>query len=197
VEHRHPAGLLQPLPILEWKWDTISMEFIIGLSKSTKQNDAIIIVVDKLSKVSHFIPVKSTCKEIDISNIFMKYIFKLHGMPKKIISERDKKITSNFWKYLFSRFETKFIFGTSYHPQTNEQTERVNQVLEDMLRMHVMHHPRKWEDYLPLVGFSYNNDYHEALNMRPLEVLYRRQCNNPINQNNLVEKITLGTKILK
>jgi hypothetical protein len=86
VEHRHPTRLLQPLPILEWKWGTISMDFITGLPKSTKHNDAIMVVVDKLSKVAHFIPVKSTCKTIDIANIFMKEIFILHGMPKEIIS---------------------------------------------------------------------------------------------------------------
>jgi hypothetical protein len=82
AEHQHPVGLLQPLPIPEWKWETISMDFITGLPKSTKKNDAIMVVVDKLSKVAHFIPVKSTCKEIDITSIFMKEIFRLHGMPK-------------------------------------------------------------------------------------------------------------------
>jgi hypothetical protein len=78
--------LLQPLPIPEWKWETISMDFITVLPKSTKQNDAIMVVVDKLSNFSHFVPVKSTYKEIDIANIFMKEIFRLHGMPKEIIS---------------------------------------------------------------------------------------------------------------
>jgi transposase InsO family protein len=72
-------------------------------------------------------------------------------MPKEIISDRDTKFTSKFWKSLFVGFETKFLFSTSYHPQTDGKIERVNQVLEDMLRMHVMHHPKKWEDYLPLV----------------------------------------------
>jgi hypothetical protein len=89
AEHRHPPGLLQPLPILEWKWETISMDFIIGLPKSARQNDAIMVVVDKLRKSTHFIPIKSTCKVIDIANIFMKEIFRLHGMPREIVSNRD------------------------------------------------------------------------------------------------------------
>jgi hypothetical protein len=93
------------------------MDFIIGLPKSTKPNDAIMVVVDKLSKDSHFIPVKSTCKAIDIVIIFMKEIFRLHGMPKEIISDRDMKFTSSFWKSLFVGFETKFLFSTAYHPQ--------------------------------------------------------------------------------
>jgi hypothetical protein len=146
VEHRHPTWLLQPLPILESKWETISMDFITGLCKLTKQSDAIMVVVDKLSKGAHFIPVKPTYKSIYIANLFMKEIFILHGMPKEIISDRDTKFTSNFWKYLFAGFETKLIFCTSYHPQTDGKTKRVYQVLEKMIRMHVMHHPKKWEE---------------------------------------------------
>jgi hypothetical protein len=138
------------------------MDFIIGLPRSTKQNDSIMVVVDKLSKVAHFIPTKSTCKEIYISSIFMKDIFRLHGMPKENISDRDTKFTSNFWKSLFVDFETKLLFSTTYHPQIDQKTERVNQVLEDMMRMHVMHQPKKWEDYLPLVEFAYNNGYQES-----------------------------------
>ena len=120
------------------------MYFITGLPKSAKQNDPIMVVVEKLSKSTHFIYVKSTCKEIDITNIFMKEIFRLHGMPREIISDRDTKFTSNFWKSLMAGLETKLLFITAYHPQTNGQTERVNHILEDMLRMHVMHQPKKW-----------------------------------------------------
>jgi hypothetical protein len=106
------------------------------------------VVVEKLSKSTHFIPVKSTCKEIDVSSIFMKEIFRLHGIPKEIVYDEDTNFTSIFWKYLFVGFETKFIFSTTYHPQTDEKIERVSQVLEDMLRMHVFHHPNKWQEYL-------------------------------------------------
>jgi hypothetical protein len=95
------------------------MDFITRFPKSTKKNDAIMVVVDKLRKVSHFIPLKSTLKEIDIANIFMKEIFRVHGMPKEIISDRDTKFTSNFWKTLFVGFEIKLLFSTTYHPQTN------------------------------------------------------------------------------
>jgi hypothetical protein len=119
AEHQHPPGLLQPLPISEWKWETISMYFITGLPTSTKQNDTIMVVVDKLSKSSHFIPIKSTCKAIDIANVFLKEIFKLHGMPKEIVSDRDTKFTSNFWKSLMVGLDTKLFFSTTYHPQTN------------------------------------------------------------------------------
>jgi hypothetical protein len=151
VEHRHQTSFLQPLLILEWKWETISMDFITGLPTTAKQNDAIMVVVDKLSNFAHFVPVKSTCKEIDIANIFMKEISRLHGMPREIVSDGDIKFTSSFWKSLMVGFETKFLFTIAYRPQIDGHTERVNQILEDMIRMHVMHQPKKWEDYLPLV----------------------------------------------
>jgi hypothetical protein len=118
------------------------MDFFTGLPKSSKQNYAIMVVVDKLSKSSHFVSIKSTFKAIDIANIFMKEIFRLHDMPRDIISDRDTKFTSSFWKSLMIGFETKLLFSTTYHPQTDGQIERVNQILKDMLRMHVMHHPK-------------------------------------------------------
>ena len=102
------------------------------------------VVVDKLTKAVHFILVKSTHKMDDIANIFMKEIFILHGLPKAIVSDRDVKFTSNFWKVLFANLGTNINFSTAYHPQT----ERVNQVLEDMLRMYTMDKPTKWEYYL-------------------------------------------------
>jgi hypothetical protein len=197
AEHPHPVGLLQPLPIPDWKWETISMDFITRLPKSTKQNDAIMVVVDKLSKSSHFVPIKSTCKAIDIANIFMKEIFRLHGMPKEIVSDRDTKFTSRFWKSLMDGFKTNMLFSTTYHPQNDGKIERVNQIVEDMLRMHVMHQPKKWEDYLPLVEFAYNNSYQESLKMSPFESLYGRQWKIPIRWSNRVDRITIGPNMLK
>jgi hypothetical protein len=127
----------------------------------------------------------------------MKEIFRLHGMPKDIISDRDTKFTSNFWKSMFVGFETKLLFSTAYHPQIDGQTERLNQVLEDMLRIHVMHQPKKWEYYLPMVEFAYNNGYQESLKMSPFEAIYGRQCNIPISWNNPVDRVTIGTDMLK
>jgi hypothetical protein len=98
---------------------------------------------------------------------------------------------------LFVGFETKLLFSTTYHPQTDGKIETVNQVIQYMLRMHVMHHPKKWENYLPLVEFAYNNGYQESLKMSPFEDLYGRKCNIPISWNNPVEKITLGSDLLK
>ena len=118
-----------------------------------RQHDTIMVVVDKLTKASHFIPVKSTYKTDAIAKIFMKDIFRLHGFPKEIVSDRDTKFTSNFCKGLFAYLSTKLNFSTAYHPRTDGQIERVNQVLEYMLHMYVMDKPSKWEDYLHLVEF--------------------------------------------
>jgi len=103
------------------------------------------VVVDKLSKVAHFIPVKTTHKVANIADIYMKEVSKLHGVPKAIVSNKDPKFTSNFWKRLSKGFGTNLNLSTSYHPKSGEQTERTNKIIEDMLRMHVMDQRSKWE----------------------------------------------------
>lgn len=148
VEHRHPTGLLQPLPIPEWKWEVVTIDFITKLPRSSRQHDSIMVVVDKLTKAAHFVPVKSTHKATNIAEIYMKEIARLHGVPKAIVSNRDSKFTSNFWKGLFKEFGTNLNLSTTYHPQTDGQIETLNEVIEDMLRMYVMDRPSKWEDYL-------------------------------------------------
>ena len=127
------------------------MDFITNLPNNFRHHDSIMVIVEKLSKASHFIPIKSTYKFVNIADIFMKEIFMLHGVPKVIDSDRDAKFTGNFWKALFKGLGTQLNFNTAYHPQMDGKTERVNQVLEDMLRMYVMDKPSKWEDYLHLV----------------------------------------------
>eukprot|EP00253_Pinus_taeda_P012316 PITA_12316 len=196
VEHQHPAGLLQPLPIPEWKWEVITMDFIIGLPKSKKGNDSIMVVVDKLRKSAHFIPVQSTYRAAQVANIFMQNIFRLHGLPKTIISDRDVKFTSAFWRTLFEGLGTQLNFSTTYHPQTDGQTERVNQVVEDMLRSYVMQQPSRWEEYLHLVEFAYNNGYHASFHMSPFEVLYGRKCRTPSSWSGPEDKLVLGPEML-
>jgi hypothetical protein len=155
--------LLQPFLIHKWKWEVVTIDFIIGLPRKNKQHDSIMVVVDKLMKASHFIPLKTTHKETNVGDIYMREVAQLHGIPKTIVSDRDPKFTSRLWKGLFKGFRTNLNFITSYHPKSNGQTERVNQVMEYMLRMYVMEKPSKWEDYLHLVEFSYNNEYQASL----------------------------------
>jgi transposase InsO family protein len=175
TEHRHPTRLLQPLPIPEWKWDVVTMDFITGLPRTRKQHDSIMMVVEKLTKAAHFVPLKTTHRATEVVDMFLKEVARLHGIPKTIMYDRDLKFTSNFWKGLFKGFRTNLNFSTSYHPESDGQIERVNRVIEDMLRMYVMYKPSRWEDYLHLVEFTYNNGYHASLKMSPFEALYGRK----------------------
>jgi hypothetical protein len=151
------------------------MDFITKLPRTNKQHDSIMVLVDKLTKAAHFIPVKLTHKATNIVDIYMREIARLHGIPKTIVSNRDPKFTSKFWKRLFNGFGTNLNFSTTYHPESDGQTKRVNQVIEYMLRMYVMDKPSKWEDYLHLVDFAYNNGYQTSLKMSPFEALYGRK----------------------
>ena len=104
-----PAGLLQPLPIPEWKWEVISLDFITGLPLTKKKHDSIMVVVDKLSKLVHFILVKSTYKAINVAEIFLKEVFQRHGVPKMVIFDEDVKFTSKFWKSLFAEYQSAIV----------------------------------------------------------------------------------------
>ena len=154
------------------------------------------VVVDKLSKETHFIPVNSTYKVVNIADIFMKEIFRLHGIPKIVITDRDAKFTSRFWMSLFKGMDKKLNFSTAYHPQIDGNTQQVNQVLEDMLRMYVMNQPCKWEDYIHLVEFAYNNNYQASFKMIHFEVLYGRRCKVPRSWGNLEDILALGLDML-
>jgi hypothetical protein len=197
VEHRHPVGLLQPLPIPKWKWEVVTMDFIIGFPITRKQHDLIMVVVDKLTKSTHFIPLKTTHKAEDVADIFLKEVAHLHVIPKMIVSDRDLKFTSNLWKGLLKAFRMNLNFSTTYHPKSDGQKESVNRVIEDMLRMYVMNKPSRWEDYLYLVEFAYNNGYHASLKMSPFETLYGRKCNTLMSWDNLADRAVVGLELLK
>jgi transposase InsO family protein len=134
TEHQRPAGLLHPLKVLEWKWEEIGMDFITGLPRTQKGYNAIWVIVDRLTKVAHFIPVKTTYKVSQLTELYMARIVSQHGVPKKVILDRGSQFTSRFWKSFHENRDTKLNFSLAYHPQTDGQTERTNQVLVDMLR---------------------------------------------------------------
>jgi hypothetical protein len=181
AKHRHPMGFLQPLLIQEKKWEVITIEFITKFPRTTRKHDSIMVVVDKLTKVSHFSHVKTTHTTTNIREIYMKEIARLHGIPRKIDFDRDIKFTLNFWKGLFKGFGTNMNFITTYHLWSDEKIERVNRVIEDMLIMYVMDKPSKWEDFLHLVEFASNNGYQASLKMSPFEALYDRNCSTPVS----------------
>jgi hypothetical protein len=155
------------------------------------------VVVDKLTNDAHFVPIKMTPTVANIAEIYTREIARLHGIPKEIVSDRDTKFTSNLWRGLFKGFCTNMNFRTTYHPQSDGKIERVNQVIEYMLRMYVMDNPSKWENYLHLVEFAYNNGYQDSLKMSPFEALYCRKCNTPVSLDNPTNKVVLGLEFLK
>jgi hypothetical protein len=168
AERQRPAGLLQPLKTPEWKWKEISIYFIVGLPKIQSGYDSIWVIVDRLSKVVHFIPIKTTYKGSKLVELYIARIVCLHGVPKKIVSNRGTQFTSKFWEKLHESMDTKLKFSSTYHPQTDGYTERVNQILEDILRACALKDNQSWDKCLPYAKFSYNNSYQESIKMAPL-----------------------------
>jgi transposase InsO family protein len=143
----------------------MSMDFIVGLPTTQSGYDSIWVIVDRFSKVAHFISVKTTYKGAKLAELYIARIVCLHGVPKKIVSDRGTQFTSRFWEKLHEIMDTKLNFSSAYHPQTDGQTERVNQILEDMLRACALKDKKSWDKYLLYAKFSYNNNYQEGLKM--------------------------------
>ena len=138
------------------------------------------VIVNRLTKSAHFIAVNQKDNAEKLVDIYVKEIVSKHGVPKKIVSDRGSIFTSSFWKKLQESLGSKLDFSTAYHPQTGGQTERTNQILEDMLRACALNFGGSWEDHLPLAEFSYNNSYQSSIKMAPFEALYGRKCRSPI-----------------
>nr|AAL78107.1 Putative polyprotein [Oryza sativa]AAM47295.1 Putative polyprotein [Oryza sativa Japonica Group]AAP52470.1 retrotransposon protein, putative, Ty3-gypsy subclass [Oryza sativa Japonica Group] len=196
AEHQRPAGLLQPLQIPEWKWEEIGMDFITGLPRTSSGHDSIWVVVDRLTKVAHFIPVHTTYTGKRLAELYLARIMCLHGVPRKIVSDRGSQFTSKFWQKLQEELGTRLNFSTAYHPQTDGQTERVNQILEDMLRACALDFGGAWDKSLPYAEFSYNNSYQASLQMAPFEALYGRKCRTPLFWDQTGERQLFGTEVL-
>ena len=195
IEHQRPAGLLQGLEIPEWKWESVTMDLVVGLPK-IRSYDAIWVIVDRLTKSAHFIPISASYSPERLAEIYIKEIVKLHGIPKNIVSDRDPRFTSRFWQALHEAMGTKLRFSTAYHPQTDGQSERTIQTLEDMLRACVLDFKGNWDRYLPLAEFAYNNSYHASIQMAPFEALYGRKCQSPLCWTELSERSFFGPDIV-
>jgi transposase InsO family protein len=153
--------------------------------------------VDRLTKVAHFIPIKTTYFEPQLAELYVSRIVCLHGVPKKIVSDRGTQFTSRFWERLHEALDTQLCFSSAYHPQTDGQIESVNQILEDMLRACALQYGRSWDKSLPYAEFSYNNSYQESLKMAPFEMLYGRRCRTPLFWNETGERKVFGPDILE
>lgn len=196
AEHQKPAGLLEPLPVPEWKWTHITTDFVMGLPRTKQGYDAIWVVVDRLTKVAHFLPIRSTYSMEKLAELYIKEIVRLHGVPMCIISDRDARFRSRFWTAFQRAMGTKLNFCTTAHPQTDGQSERTIQTLEDMLRACVLDFGGSWIDSLPLVEFAYNNSYQATIGMPPFEALYGRRCRTPICWEELGDRKIYGLELV-
>nr|GEW64174.1 putative reverse transcriptase domain-containing protein [Tanacetum cinerariifolium] len=173
IKHQRASGLLQPLDIPVWKWDEISMDFVTGLPRTQKKNDAIWVVVDRLTKSAHYLPIRKDFSISRLADIFQQEIVRLHGTPTAIVSDRDPRFTSHFWKGLQSARGTRLKFNTAFHPETDGQTERTIQTLEDML------------------------SWHASIKAAPYELLYGQKYRAPICWNEVGERIIEGPELIE
>ncbi|GKD05142.1 putative reverse transcriptase domain-containing protein [Tanacetum coccineum] len=161
-------------------WENITMDFVTKLPKTPTGQDTIWVIVDRLTKSAYFLPMKETDSIEKLTRQYLKEVVSRHGVPVSIIFYRDSKFTSHFWKSLNEALGTQLDMSTAYHPQTDCQSERTIQTLEDMLCACVMDFRKGWDRHLPLVEFSYNNSYHTSIKAAPFEALYGRKCRSPI-----------------
>ncbi|GJW85304.1 putative nucleotidyltransferase, ribonuclease H [Tanacetum coccineum] len=175
AEHQRPSGLLQQPEIPEWKWEKIAMDFITKLPRSSSGHDAIWVIVDRLTKLAHFLAIREDYSMEKLARLYIDEIVARHGVPTLIISDRDGRFTSRFWQTMQKALGTRLDMSTAYHPQTDGQSERTIQTLEDMLRACVIDFGGSWNIHLPLAEFSYNNSYHSSIRCAPFEALYGRK----------------------
>jgi transposase InsO family protein len=148
------------------------MDFIVGLPMTARKFDSIWVIVDRLSKSTHFIPVNTKYRVEKYAEVYIACMICLHRVLTTIISDQGSQFITRFWEQLHASLRTHLIHSSTYHPKTDDQTERVNQILKNMLRARVMEYKRSWDKNLPWAKFSYNNSYQESLKMAPFEVLY-------------------------
>ncbi|GJT10786.1 putative reverse transcriptase domain-containing protein [Tanacetum coccineum] len=197
AEHQKPSGFLQQPEIPEWKWEKITMDFVTKLPKSSSGHDTIWVVVDRLTKSAHFLPIREDYKTEKLAKIYTNEIVARHGVPVSIISDRDGRFTSHLWQAFQEALGTRLDMSTAYHPQTDGQSERTIQTLEDMLRACVMDFGGSWDTHLPLIEFSYNNSYHTSIKCAPFEALYGRKCRSPVIWTEVGESQLIGPEIVQ
>ena len=166
-----PPSLLQPLSVPTQVWTDIAMDFVECLPANHGKN-AILVVVDRLSKYGHSIPIKHPYSAPQIAEIFIQEVFRLHGMPASIVSDRDPIFLSEFWTAFFKHQQTTLCKSSAYQPQTDGQTEVLNRTLEHYLRKFAMDKPATWIRWLPWAEWWYNTTFQSTIQMTPFQVVY-------------------------
>ncbi|GJV02033.1 putative reverse transcriptase domain-containing protein [Tanacetum coccineum] len=196
VEHQRPSDLLQQPEIPKWKWEGIAMDFVTTLPRTSSGHDTIWVIVDRLKKFAHFLPMCEDYKIDRLARLYLNEIVSRQGMLILIISDRDSHFTSRFWQSMQEALGTRLDMSTAYHPQTDGQSERTIQNLEDMLRACVLDFEGSWDVHLLLVEFSYNHSYRSSVRCAPLKALYGRKCYSPIMWDEVGEGFSVGDYVL-
>ncbi|GJS78001.1 putative reverse transcriptase domain-containing protein [Tanacetum coccineum] len=189
AKHQRPSGLLVQPDIPQWKCDNITMDFVTKLPKSSQGYNIIWVIVDRLTKSAIFVLTRGTDPMDKLARMYLKEVVTRHGIPLSIICDRDPRFASNFWRSLQNALGTSLDMSTAYHPQTEGQSERTIQTLEDMLRASAIDFGKGWVNHLTLVEFSYNNSYHTSIKAAPFEALYGRKCRSPVCWAEVLEKV--------
>ncbi|KAL4028402.1 hypothetical protein IC575_011598 [Cucumis melo] len=194
---QRPGGFLNPLPVPEWKWEHITMDFLFGLPRTSSGHDDIWVIVDRLTKSTRFIPIKMTSTFDQLARLYVDKIVSQYGVPMSIVSDRDPRFTSKFWPSLQKAMGIGLKFSTSFHPQTDGQSERTIQTLEEMLRACDLQLKGSWDTHLPLMEFAYNNNYQSSIGMAPYEALYGRPCRTPMCWKEVGERKLVGPELVQ
>jgi len=175
------AGLYMPLPVPTEPWKDLSIDFVLGLPRNQRGNDSIYVVVDRFSKMVHFIACKKTTDAVHVAQLFFKEIYCLHGIPETIVSDRDTRFQSHFWLSLWKILGTELKFSSAYHPQTDGQTEIVNRSLGNLLRCLVQDNLRSWDLQLSRVEFAHNHAVNRSTGFSPFQIVYTSKPRVPLD----------------
>jgi hypothetical protein len=181
ASNQRPLGLLMPIPAHDEPWTTVAMDFITGLPRTPRGFDAVCAFVDKTTRRLHWAPLKATAAAPDVAKLFFDTVFRLHGLPKVILSDRDAKFTGNFWGALFKLCDTRLAMSTAFHPQTDGLTERSNRTLENMLRIYINDRHNDWDQHLPALEFAYNNSVNPSTGCTPFFLDHGRHPHVPLS----------------
>ena len=197
AERMKPFGLMQPLPVPQWKWEDITINFVYKLPRTLNGYDGIWVIVDRLTKSAHFIPVREKYSLSRLAELFISKVVKYHGVPVSIISDKDPRFTSKFWIAFQEALGSRLLYSTTYHPQTDGQSERTIQTLEDVLRSSVLQFGDAGHKRLDLMEFAYNNNFHSSIGMSPFETLYGKSCRTPLCWSEVGERVLVGPEIVE